>query len=399
MASIAEREAAVFMRTGVRQPVTLVRGRGTRVWDEDGKEYLDFVAGIAADSLGHTHPTVVGALKAQADTLMHVSNIFYTVPQVELAEILVRESGLSRIFFCNSGAEANEGCIKLVRKWGRTQRNGSFEIIAMEDGFHGRSLAAVTASGTPKYSEPFQPLPPGFLHVPYNDIEALRGAVTSKTCAVLLEPVQGEGGVNVPDPDYLPAVRRLCDDADLALVLDEVQTGMGRTGRLFGFQHYNFAPDVMALAKGLGGGVPIGAFLANDRLAAFEPSEHGTTFGGQPLATAVALAVVRAMLDEDIPAQVEAKGAHLMAKLRSLEDRQAEVVEVRGQGLMVAIEFSSAIAADLVGACRERGLLINNVKATALRFIPPLTVTEAELDRAVEIVDEALSAVVAAASG
>ena len=230
MASIAEREAAVFMRTGVRQPVTLVRGRGTRVWDEDGKEYLDFVAGIAADSLGHTHPTVVGALKAQADTLMHVSNIFYTVPQVELAEILVRESGLSRIFFCNSGAEANEGCIKLVRKWGRTQRNGSFEIIAMEDGFHGRSLAAVTASGTPKYSEPFQPLPPGFLHVPYNDIEALRGAVTSKTCAVLLEPVQGEGGVNVPDPDYLPAVRRLCDNADLALVLDEVQTGMGRDG-------------------------------------------------------------------------------------------------------------------------------------------------------------------------
>ena len=192
MASIAEREAAVFMRTGARQPVTLVRGHGTRVWDEDGKEYLDFVAGIAADSLGHTHPTVVGALKAQADTLMHVSNIFYTVPQVELAEILVRESGLSRIFFCNSGAEANEGCIKLVRKWGRTQRNGSYEIIAMEDGFHGRSLAAVTASGTAKYSEPFQPLPPGFLHVPYNDIEALRGAVTSKTCAVLLEPVQGK---------------------------------------------------------------------------------------------------------------------------------------------------------------------------------------------------------------
>ena len=394
MSTIAEREAAVFMRTGARVPLTLVRGEGTRVWDDADREYLDFIAGIATVSLGHASPVVVDALKAQADQLIHVSNIFYTLPQLDLAELLVQESGLSQVFFCNSGAEANEGCMKLARKWGRNNRDGAYEIIAAQAGFHGRTLASITASGTPKYSEPFAPLPSGFAHVPYNDIEALRAAVTDSTCAIMLEPLQAEGGVNVPDDDYLPAVRRLCDEQNLALILDEVQTGMGRCGRLFAHQRYGIRPDIMSLAKGLGGGVPVAALLTNERCAAFEPGDHGTTFGGQPLATAVALAVAREMVQKDIPAQVETKGQHVRERLHSLEDRYPAVIEVRGQGLLVALEFGAALAADVVAACRERGLLVNNVKPTAIRLMPPLTVSEAELDEAVEIIDAAIAAVV-----
>ena len=395
MASIAEREATVFFRTGARHPITLVHGQGTHVWDATGKQYLDFVAGIATDSLGHCHPKVVETMKRQAETLVHVSNYYYTEPQVDLAELLVRESGLSRVFFCNSGAEANEGCIKLARKWGHTQKDGASEIIATEHGFHGRTLATVTATGNPRYSEPFAPLPPGFLHVPYNDFEALRNAVSDRTCAILLEPIQGEGGVNVPNDGYLPAARKLCDDANVALILDEVQTGIGRTGKMFAFQHTGIRPDLMALAKGLGGGVPIGAVMANDKLAVFEPGDHGTTFGGQPFTTAVALTVMQTLLEEKIPEQVTAKGAYLAQKLRALEDRHAGVIEVRGRGLLVAVEFSSDLAADVVAACRERGLLANNVKPSAVRLIPPLTVSETEIDQAVEILEEALTATLA----
>jgi predicted acetylornithine/succinylornithine family transaminase len=309
------------MRTGGQRAATLVRGEGTRVWDDEGKEYLDFVAGISTVSLGHSSPVVLEALQKQASQLIHVSNIFYTLPQIELGELLAEQSGLPRVFFVNSGAEANEGGIKLVRKWGRDHRNGASEIITAQNAFHGRTLAAITATGTPAYSEPFAPLPAGFVHVPFNDIDALRAAVTDQTCAILLEPVQAEGGVNMPDPDYFAAVRRLCDEANVALFLDEIQTGMGRTGRMFGFQHYGITPDVMTLAKGLGGGVPVAALLANEKLAVFTPGDHGTTFGGQPLTTAVALAVLRTMVAEDIPSQVEAMGERLMGKLRSLEDR------------------------------------------------------------------------------
>ena len=392
MPSIAEREAAVFMRTGVRVPINLVRGQGSRVWDQDGKEYLDFIAGIATVSLGHSSPIVVNALKQQADTLIHVSNIFYTEPQIDLAELLMEQSGMSQIFYCNSGAEANEGCIKLARKWGRHHRDGAYEIIVANGGFHGRTLTTITASGTPKYAEPFAPLPEGFVHVPYNDIDALRAAITPQTAAIMLEPLQGEGGVIVPHRDYFPAVRALCEEHNLALVLDEVQTGMGRCGHLFAFQRYGITPDIMSLAKGLGGGVPVAAFLTNDRCAVFEPGDHGTTFGGQPLTTAVALAVTRYMVDQDLPAQVEAKGQHLMERLRSLEDRHPSVGAARGQGLLVALEFASDIAADVAAACRERGLLVNNVRPNAIRFLPPLTVSDAELDQAVDIVDAALAA-------
>ncbi|MCZ6707181.1 MAG: acetylornithine transaminase [Chloroflexi bacterium] len=393
MASIAEREASVFMRTGVRVPITLVRGEGTRVWDDAGNEYLDFIAGISTDNLGHAHPAMLQAIREQSEQLIHVSNIFYTVPQIELAELLVEQSGLQQVFFCNSGAEANEGAIKLARKWGRQQRDGSFEIITAQNAFHGRTLTTVTATGNPAYMDPFGPLPGGFVYVPYDDIDALRAAVTDQTCAIMLETVQGEGGVNVPDPAYLPAVRALCDELNLLLVLDEIQTGMGRTGKLFGFQHYDFRPDVMTLAKGLGGGVPVAAILANARAAVFEPGDHGTTFGGQPFATAVALAVTRTIVDEEIPAQVAEKGERVQRRLRALEDTQPAVAGVRGQGLLVALVLHEEIAADVVAAARERGLLCNNVRPNAVRLMPPLTVSDDELDRAVEILEASLEAV------
>lgn len=395
MASIAEREALVFMRTGVRVPITLVRGEGTRVWDDAGNEYLDFIAGISTDNLGHGHPAMLQAIREQSEQLIHVSNIFYTVPQIELAELLVEQSGLQRVFFCNSGAEANEGAIKLARKWGRQQRDGSFEMITAQNAFHGRTLTTVTATGNPAYMDPFGPLPAGFVYVPYDDIDALRAAVTNQTCAIMLETVQGEGGVNVPDPGYFPAVRALCDELNLLLVLDEIQTGMGRTGKLFGFQHYDFQPDVMTLAKGLGGGVPVAAILANTRAAVFEPGDHGTTFGGQPFATAVALAVTRTIVDEEIPAQVAEKGERVQRRLRALEDTQPAVAGVRGQGLLVALVLHEEIAADVVAAARERGLLCNNVRPNAVRLMPPLTVSDDELDRAVEILEASLEAVAA----
>ena len=392
MASIAEREAAVFFHTGTRLPVTLVRGQGVRVWDEAGTEYLDFVAGIAANSLGHAHPRIVATIQEQAAALIHVSNYFYTEPQLDLGEMLLRESGMHRLFFVNSGAEAMEGAIKIARKWGLSRRDGANEIIAMENGFHGRTLATVSATGAPQYSEPFGPVP-GFVHVPFNDVAAVRGAVTERTAAIVVEPIQGEGGVNVPDDGYLAALRAICDEHNLLLVLDEVQTGMGRTGRLFAFQHTGITPDVMALAKGLGGGVPIGCFLANERANILEPGDHGTTFGGQPLTTAVARTVVTTMLEKDLPAQAAAKGARLMQKLRSLEDRRATIREVRGQGLLVAVEFTSEIGKAVVDAARERGLICNIVRPETVRLVPPLIVSNEEIDRAVEILDEAISAV------
>ncbi|MEE8369392.1 MAG: aminotransferase class III-fold pyridoxal phosphate-dependent enzyme, partial [Dehalococcoidia bacterium] len=268
-------ERRYFLPTGKRQPVTLVRGEGSRVWDDEGREYLDFVAGIAVVSLGHSHPVVVKAVTEQAGELMHVSNLYYTIPQLRLAQLLCENSGLDRAFFCNSGAEAVEGCIKLARKWGKEKRDGAAEIIVAEGAFHGRTLATVTAGGTERYRAPFTPLPGGFVRVPFNDAEAIRQAVTKSTAAVLLEPIQGEGGVNVPDDGYLRQVRAICDEAGILLMLDEVQTGIGRTGKLFAHQLYGVEPDVMALAKGLVGGFPIGAFLVKEHCSVLGPGEHG----------------------------------------------------------------------------------------------------------------------------
>ncbi len=383
-------ENRYLFSTFKRQPVTLVRGQGVRVWDDDGREYLDFVAGIAAVSLGHCHPTVVSALAEQSSALIHVSNLVYSVPQLRLAQLLVENSCLDRVFLCNSGAEAIEGAVKLARKWGKEKRDGAYEVICTDNAFHGRTLATLTASGTEKYKLPYLPLPPGFVHVPFDDVEAIRKATSAKTCAVLVEPIQGEGGVNVPSDDYLRRLRAWCDEAGILLILDEVQTGIGRTGSLFAYQQYGAEPDIMTLAKGLAGGVPIGALLAKEHCAVFAPGDHGSTFGGNPLCTHVGYSVLKYVIDNDIPGQVAKKGQHLERRLRSLADRHPIVTEVRGRGLLWAIELDGEVAEQAVGMCREEGLIANNVKPTALRLMPSLVVSEEDLDRAVEIVDKVL---------
>jgi predicted acetylornithine/succinylornithine family transaminase len=379
------------MTTAKRLPVMVVRGQGTRLWDDDGKEYLDFLTGPSTVSLGHCHPVLLEALGEQAKALIHVTGTIYSVPQVKLAQLLVENSCLDRVFFCNSGAEANEGAIKLARKWGKERRNGAYEIICALNAFHGRTLAAVTATGTEKYKAPFTPLPEGFVHVPFNDVEAIKKATTDKTVAVLLEPVQCEGGVNVPDDDYLRRVRRWCDEQGILLILDEVQTGIGRLGTLFAYQLYGVEPDVMTLAKGMGSGVPIGALLAKEHCSVFEPGDHGSTYGGNPLMTHVAYAVCKHIIDNDLSTQAAERGRYMERKLRGLEDRFSFVSEVRGQGLIWAVEFDRELAEEVNLACLAEGLIANNVRPNALRLCPPLTVSEGEIDQAATIVERVLA--------
>ena len=389
-----EIESRVFMTTGRRMPVVVERGEGTRVWDDNGKPYLDFFGGPAVHSLGHCHPVVVKAIEEQARTLIHVSNAVYSVPQLQLAELLVANSCFDRVYFSNSGAEANEAAIKLARKWGKERKDGAFEIICAVDAFHGRTLASVTATGTERYSAPFAPLPPGFVHVPFNDIEALQQATTPQTCAILLEPVQGEGGVNVPNASYFPAVREWCNAMNILLMVDEVQTGMCRTGPLFAYQDMDFEPDVMTLAKGLGSGVPIGAILAKEECSVFTPGDHGSTYGGNPLATAAAFAVTKYMLDTDMPAQVERIAAYVGEKLEGLRRRLPAVTEVRGKGLLIAVGLAGDHAEKVVMDCLANGLIVNNVRPNAVRLAPPLVVSHAEVDEAVSILEGSLSRVI-----
>ena len=390
-----EREQQVYMRTGHRRlGVTIVKGKGTHVWDDDGKEYLDFVSGWAALSLGHSHPAVIDALKKQADELMHVTNDAYTVPQVMLAELLVEHSPFDRVYFMNSGSEAVELALKLARKYGQERLGGAYEFISAERGFHGRTMGALAAGGTPRYSAPVEPLPPGFVHVPFNDIAALKAKTTAQTCAVLLEPVQGEGGVFVADVSYLREVRAWCDEKGMLLVLDEVQTGMGRTGSLFAFEQYGIVPDIIAVGKGLGGGVAVSAALFKEDVGLLEPGEHGTTFGGNPLLTAAAYGAMTWLLEHDLPAVAAESGKYLMDGLRRVAGAFPNVTAVRGVGLLVAIAFDEDIAADMVQACVNRGLLTNPVKPNALRLTPPLTVSKEEIDQAVHIIEQALEDVV-----
>lgn len=384
-------EAKYFLNTAKHLPVTIVRGQGTRVWDDGGKEYLDFYTGPATVNIGHCHPVLVEALIEQAKTLIHIAGTIYSIPQVKLAQLLIENSCLDRLFFCNSGAEANEGAMKLARKWGKLHRNGAYEIICALNAFHGRTLAAITATGTERYKAPFTPLPEGYVHVPFNDVEAIKKATTDKTVAVMLEPVQGEGGVNVPDNDYLPLVRRWCDEQGILLILDEVQTGIGRLGTLFAHQLFGVEPDIMTIAKGMGSGVPIGAFLAKEHCAVFEPGDHGSTFGGNPLMTHAAYAVCKYVIDNDVPGQAAAKGRYLERKLRALEDRFPFVNEVRGKGLLWAIQFDREIGEQVDLACLAEGLIANNVRPNALRLCPPLTVSEEELDQAVAILERVLA--------
>ena len=390
MSTWREIEAKYYMQTVRRQPVVIVRGQGARVWDEAGKEYLDFTAGWAVNNLGHAHPAVVSAIQEQAATLLQTSNQFYTIPQLQLAQLLIEESCMDRVFFSNSGAEANEGAVKLARKYGRLSRNGAYEVITALNSFHGRTLAMVAATGQPHYQEAWKPLPEGFENVEYNDLEAIRLATTDRTCAVILEPLQGEAGVIVPSEGYLKAVREWCDQQGILLIFDEIQTGLGRLGSLFGYQAFDVEPDVMTLAKGLGGGVPIGAFLAKEQYCVLEPGDHGSTFGGNALTCAAAYASTKYMVGNDVPAQAKAAGAYMMQKLEELRARQPAIVDVRGMGLLVAVEFSEDIAANVVSACNQEGLLLNPVRPNAIRLMPPLTITSEEIDQGLERLERGL---------
>jgi len=384
---LVDREHKYVMGTFKRLPVTFVEGRGVTVRDSEGREYLDMVAGIAVNVLGHAHPAVAAALADQAGRLIHTSNLYYTEPQVALAEKLVELSFPSRVFFANSGAEANEAAIKLARKWGRVRRDGAFEIITTEHAFHGRTLTTVTAGGKAAYSEPFGPLPPGFVHVPYGDLDALRGATTERTVAIMLEPILGEAGV-VPPPDgYVEGARAWCDERDLLLILDEVQTGLGRTGRWFAHQHLGIVPDVMTLAKALGGGVPIGACLAAPRADVFEPGDHGSTFGGNPLACAAAVAVLRTIEEEGLVGHAAEMGELLADGLRDVDG----VVQVRGRGLMRSMVFDQPVARDFQARCLAEGVIVNATDDVTIRLVPPLVIGADEIERAIEGMKRAAS--------
>ena len=391
MSQWQELEHKYFMNTVERLPLTLVRGEGAWVWDEEGQAYLDFVGGWAVDSLGHCHPVVSEAVTRQVHTLIQASNQFYTVPQVQLAELLVQNSCLDRVFFCNSGAEANEAAVKLARRYGELRLKRAYEVITTTGSFHGRTLAMVAATGQPRFQQPYVPLPTGFINVEYNNIAAIKAAATPQTCAVMLEPIQGEGGVNIASGDFLKAVRTWCDETGVLLILDEIQTGMGRTGTLFAYEQYGIEPDIMTLAKGLASGVPIGAILAREKASVFTPGEHGSTFGGNPLACAAGYATLKFIIDNDIPANAGATGQYLMGRLEGLKGKFPFVSEVRGRGLLVALEFNSDIAGAVVMACLERGLLVNRLKPNALRFMPPLIIGRDEVDKAMGILEGALA--------
>jgi len=380
-----------LMQNYARAPVCLVRGEGVRVWDTDGKEYLDFVGGIAVDALGHCHPKIVGAIREQATTLLHVSNLYQIPSQIHLAKLLCDHSFADRAFFGNSGAEANEAAIKLARKYAKEAlASDRVEIISMRGAFHGRTFGALSATPTEKYQHGFEPLVPGFKYVPFGDLKAAERAVDSRTAAILVEPIQGEGGVNVAPDGYLQGLRRLCDASGALLIFDEIQTGLGRTGRLWAYQHWGVEPDVMTLAKALASGIPIGAVLAKEFCAkVFTPGTHGTTFGGNPFATTVGVATMTTLLEEKLPERAERVGTHLIERLRALAQRCPAIKTVRGKGLLVGMDLDRP-AQGVVAACREEGLLVLTAGDQVLRLTPPLIVEAAHVDRAVEILGKVL---------
>jgi acetylornithine/N-succinyldiaminopimelate aminotransferase len=388
-----EMDSKYYMQTIVREPVTIVKGKGARVWDDKGKKYLDFVGGLAVNCLGHCHPVVVNAIKKQAGTLIQTSLWYYNPPMLRLAELLVKNSCLDRVFICNSGLEANEGAVKLARRYGALKLKGAYEVITTFESFHGRSLAMTAATGNAKLQEPFKPLPNGFVNVKNNDIEAIKSATTRKTCAVMLELIQAEGGVNVPDDDYLKQVREWCDEKGILLILDEIQTGIGRLGALFGYMLYGIEPDVLTLAKGLGGGVPIGAFLAKEKCAVLTLGDHNATFGGNALTSAAAYATLKYVIDNDVAGNAREVGKYLTGKLEGLKSKYPFITEVRGRGLLIAMYFNGEIAKSVVAGCIEKGLLINRLKLNAVRFVPPLIVRSKHVDEAVNILDSVLSGI------
>lgn len=379
------------MQTYARFPIALVKGRGVRVWDADGKEYLDFVAGLAVNSLGHCHPAVARAVADQVNTLLHVSNLYHIEPQARLAKALCDHSFADRVFFCNSGAEANEAAIKLARRYGSERARGRNEILTALNSFHGRTLATLTATGQEKIRLGYDPLPAGFRHAPFNDLEAAEAAVDHRTAAILVEPVQGEGGVVAPDASYVRGLRRLCDDRGLLLMFDEVQVGMGRTGRLFAYEHFGVEPDVMTLAKALGGGLPLGAMLARERVAeSFPPGSHASTFGGNPVVCRAGLAVLETLLEDGLVEHCEAMGSLLREGLEGLAKRFAFVREVRGKGLLLGMEMEGECG-PVIRECMREGLLVASAGANVLRMAPPLTIEEEDVAEALSVIERALA--------
>ena len=387
-AEVMKRADHVMAATYQRFPVAFEKGRGCKLWDTAGQAYTDFVAGIAVCNLGHAHPRVSAAVSRQAETLWHVSNLYYTLPQVDLAAWLVENSFADRVFFGNSGAEANEAAIKLARRYFKDRGEESrFRIVTMERSFHGRTMATLSATGQEKVRKGFDPVLDGFDFVPFNDAEALRARIGPTTCAVLLEPIQGEGGVRCPDAEYLQTVRKTCDETGTLLIFDEIQTGMGRTGELFAYKHFGIEPDIMTLAKALANGMPIGAMLARETIAAaFGPGSHASTFGGTPIVTAAALEVCKILVETQVIENGNAAGSYFKEKLLELKGRHAIIEDVRGLGLLLGMKLKID-GAPLVKQCMQNGFLINCIQDRILRFIPPLIISEEEIDQLVECLD------------
>jgi acetylornithine/N-succinyldiaminopimelate aminotransferase len=381
-----------ILKTYGRYPLVAARGEGCRLWDVEGKSYLDFLAGVAVNNLGHCHPKVVAALQAQAARLLHCSNYFHIPAQIELAEILCANSFGDRVFFCNSGAEANEAAMKLVRKHSAGEHGENrFEVITALASFHGRTIGTISATGQDKVKAGFSPMVPGFKYVPFGDAKALKTAISPNTCAVMLEPVQGEGGVNVPPPGYLQEVRKICDEYGLLLVFDEVQVGCGRTGSLFAYQQEGVEPDIMTLAKALAGGPPIGAMIAREKIAeTLGPGTHGSTFGGNPLMGAAGVAAMDVLLHDGVLENCRAMGDYLRTRLEELKSRHSFIREIRGRGLIFGMELDIE-GGDIVKTALQRGLLINVTVGKVLRFLPPLIVTRAEIDEAMTVLDGVLA--------
>lgn len=388
---IVELDKKYYMNTfGDRLPVAFEYGKGSTLYDINGKAYIDFVAGIAVNILGYGHPALTAALGSQIEKLLHCSNLFYIQSQAELAKMLVDNSCGDRVFICNTGAEANEGAIKLARKYFYAKGMNKYEIITVQNSFHGRTLATLAATGQEKYQKPFRPLPPGFKHVPINDIEALKNAITDETCAIMIETIQGEGGIIEATQDYIAQLSNLCKENHILFIIDEVQTGIGRTGKLFSYQHYDIEPDIITLAKGLGGGIPIGAIIAKEPVAsAFEPGDHGTTFGGNPLACTAGLAVLSTILNQNLIEQCRINGAYFKDSLKELASKFPFIVDVRGQGLMLGLELSNQIPGkELVKIMLDKGFIINCAGHNTLRFVPPLIITKNEIDLLINALEE-----------
>ncbi|MCK5254513.1 MAG: aspartate aminotransferase family protein [Deltaproteobacteria bacterium] len=389
MKALIDKAEQYIFPTYTRSPVVLTKGKGMKVWDSEGKEYLDFASGIAVLNVGHLHPRVVEAIHKQSKTLMHVSNLYYSEPQIKLAELLVKHSFADKVFFCNSGAEANEAAIKLARKVKKDKgESNRYEIITMENSFHGRTMATLSATGQKKFHHGFEPLLDGFTYVPFNNSKAVEDAITDTTCAVMVEPIQGEGGVNCPSPDYLKNLRDICDRHGLLLIFDEVQVGMGRTGKLFAYQHYGVEPDIMTLAKAMAGGMPAGAMLAKEEIASsFSRGTHASTFGGNPLSSAAGIATMEALIQDKILENCQEMGEYFYSKLLSLKEKHSFIKKVKGKGLILGIELSFECA-EIAMECLKRGLLIICTMGNILRFLPPLIITEKEIDILIKTLDE-----------